>query len=50
MKKPVENYNFRPIFHNINENFVKKMPRIFGENLGKTSKYAFIGGSGGGAP
>ena len=45
INKPIENYHFRPIFQNFNENFVK-MSRIFGENLGKISKYSFIRGSG----
>ena len=37
IKKPMENYHFMQIY----ENFVK-MSRIFGENLGKISKYSFI--------
>ena len=47
--KSMKMYNFRPIFDNFNENFVK-MYRIFSENLGKISKYSLIRGSGGGAP
>ena len=43
--KTNENYDFRPIFQSFNENFVK-MPRIYGENLGKIYKYSVIGGSG----
>ena len=41
IKKPMENYHFRQIFQNFNENFAiftkfaRKIYRIFRENLGK---------------
>ena len=36
IKKPMKNYNFRPNFHNFNENFVKNVSNFWrksGENL-----------------
>ena len=45
MRKPMKNYNFRPIFHNFNENFRKNVSN-FWRKFGKMQKYSFIGGSG----